>query len=122
MRNGVWSHAAPDRGRPAIGEATILGVAKGSGMIAPNMATMFGFVLTDLDLSALDADALWRSVCDRTFNSVTVDTDTSTNDMAILIASGTSGIALSLADAEVAIGAVAESLARQIARDGEGAT
>ncbi len=120
--DGAFALATPKGGRIERGEATVLGMAKGSGMIAPNMATMFGFVLTDLDLSSLDLPALWREVNDASFNALTVDGDTSTNDMAILLASGLSGVRPTRSDAKEILLAVAESLARQIARDGEGAT
>jgi len=105
-----------------VSGATVTGVAKGSGMINPNMATMLGFVVTDLDASAVDLSAVWKRVCDRTFNRVTVDGDTSTNDMAIVFANGASGASVSEAELEAALTEVCDSLARQIARDGEGAT
>ena len=120
--DGEFDLAAPRAARIERGDATVLGMAKGSGMIAPNMATMFGFVLTDLDLSNLDLDALWREVCDDSFNAMTVDGDTSTNDMALLLASGASGVRSTRSEAREMLLAVSESLARQIARDGEGAT
>ena len=127
LGDGGWAYATPkagqsEPGNAEPGRATVLGMAKGSGMIAPNMATMFGFVLTDLDLSAHDLPSLWREVCDATFNALTVDGDTSTNDMAFLMASGASGVAPTLGEAREVLLAVCESLARQIARDGEGAT
>ncbi|MDX2065325.1 MAG: bifunctional glutamate N-acetyltransferase/amino-acid acetyltransferase ArgJ [Fimbriimonadaceae bacterium] len=105
-----------------VGEATILGIAKGSGMIAPNMATMLAFVFTDADVSALDLDRIWRDVCDATFNRVTVDSDTSTNDMALVLANGASGFAPDEAEFAAGLRQVVDDLARQIARDGEGAT
>lgn len=120
--DGSFETATPKSGRSRAGKANVLGMAKGSGMIAPNMATMFGFVLTDLDLSALDLPALWSEVCNVTFNAVSVDGDTSTNDMAFVLASGASGIKPSRSEAREMLLAVSESLARQIARDGEGAT
>jgi glutamate N-acetyltransferase/amino-acid N-acetyltransferase len=104
------------------GAATILGIAKGSGMIAPNMATMLGFVFTDLDAEGLDLDAILRRVADRTFNCMTVDGDTSTNDMLIVMANGASGVRATEARFDSALEAVCLSLAKQIARDGEGAT
>ncbi|QWK21841.1 bifunctional glutamate N-acetyltransferase/amino-acid acetyltransferase ArgJ [Thermus antranikianii] len=101
--------------------ARIVGIAKGSGMIHPNMATMLAFVVTD---AALPQEALreaWRGIVDRTFNQVTVDGDTSTNDLALVMANGAFG-AVPLEALFPALGAVAQELARKIARDGEGAT
>lgn len=100
--------------------ARILGIAKGSGMIHPRMATMFAFVLTDAMVEQSRLRRLWSGIADRTFNQVTVDGDTSTNDMAIVLASG-----LRRADddeLDAALEDVAADLARAIARDGEGAT
>jgi glutamate N-acetyltransferase / amino-acid N-acetyltransferase len=103
-------------------EASIYGVCKGSGMIAPNMATMLGFVITDLDLSHLNIQKLLKTACDKSFNRLTVDGDTSTNDMVLLIASGKSGKKPTFDEALDAITRVCVDLAKQIARDGEGAT
>jgi glutamate N-acetyltransferase/amino-acid N-acetyltransferase len=110
------------RASATVGNATILGIGKGSGMIAPNMATMLAFVFTDADVSGLDLDRIWREVCNRTFNRVTVDGDTSTNDMALVMANGASDFAPSETAFTDALLTVVDSLARQIARDGEGAT
>jgi glutamate N-acetyltransferase / amino-acid N-acetyltransferase len=108
---------------------TVTGMAKGSGMIHPNMATMLGFLATDAAISQTLLDSLVREVADLSFNCVTVDGDTSTNDSFILIASGQAGnpeitnantpdyTALKAAISEVAI-----ELAQAMARDGEGAT
>ncbi|WP_135256263.1 bifunctional glutamate N-acetyltransferase/amino-acid acetyltransferase ArgJ [Thermus caldilimi] len=104
-----------------VGGARIVGIAKGSGMIHPNMATMLAFVVTD---AALPQEALreaWRGIVDRTFNQVTVDGDTSTNDLALVMANGSYG-AVPLEAFSPALEAVAQELARKIARDGEGAT
>ncbi|ADR36972.1 glutamate N-acetyltransferase [Oceanithermus profundus DSM 14977] len=106
--------------RPLPGGARVVGVAKGSGMIHPNMATMLAYLFTD---AAVDREALrdrWPRVVGATFNQVTVDGDTSTNDMAVLFASGRAGPVSDGAFWE-AVHAVARDLARQIARDGEGA-
>ncbi len=104
----------------------LLGVAKGSGMIHPNMATTFGFVVTDAALSPARLDALLRNAVDETFNSITVDGDTSTNDMVIAMANGASGMHAEGPDAEAAfaqaLDGVLRALAKQVARDGEGAT
>ena len=104
------------------------GMAKGSGMIAPNMATMLSVLTTDAPLSGAACDAALRQAVAVTFNRVTVDMDTSTNDMCVLMASGAAGggaiapgtPAFDLVAA--AVHAVALELARMIARDGEGAT
>ncbi len=101
---------------------SIFGIAKGSGMIAPNMATMLAFLLTDLDLSEIDLPRAFKTACDGTFNCLTVDSDTSTNDMALLFASGASKIKPDSLKFQRALEEICDSLARQIARDGEGAT
>ncbi len=104
------------------------GMAKGSGMIQPNMATMLAVLTTDAPLTAEACDAALRAAVNVTFNRVTVDSDTSTNDTCVLLASGAAGgepIAPNdarLVDVIAAVKAVAETLARMIARDGEGAT
>lgn len=105
-----------------IGGAKIYGVAKGSGMIAPNMATMLAYIATDADVEALDLQAILRRASDQSFNCMTVDGDTSTNDMVIVLANGASGYKPSEAEFEQALTEVCVSLAKQIARDGEGAT
>lgn len=101
--------------------ARIVGTAKGSGMIHPDMATMFAFAFTD---AAIDQTALreaFPAIVNRTFNAVTVDGDTSTNDMAIVLCNGEAGPA-DLTEFLTALEGVMRDLARQIAADGEGAT
>lgn len=100
--------------------ARVVGVAKGVGMIEPDMATMIAMVFTDAALTPAELDATFRRVVDRTFNCVSVDTDTSTSDTAVVLASGAAG-PVDLAAFEDALAAVCTSLTRQIARDGEGA-
>jgi glutamate N-acetyltransferase/amino-acid N-acetyltransferase len=100
----------------------VYGVCKGSGMIAPNMATMLAFVVTDFDVTGIDIQASLRSAAAKSFNCTTVDSDTSTNDMVLLLANGASGVRPSAAEFQDAIDAVCVSLAQQIARDGEGAS
>ncbi len=109
---------------PAIAQAkgTLLGLAKGSGMIAPNMATMLGFLVTDLDLEGLDLDRILKESADVSFNCMTVDGDTSTNDMLVLMANGASGVKATEAQFRAMLDDVCISLAKQVARDGEGAT
>ncbi|PYE53377.1 bifunctional glutamate N-acetyltransferase/amino-acid acetyltransferase ArgJ [Deinococcus yavapaiensis] len=99
----------------------LVGVAKGSGMIHPNMATMFAFVYTDADVNQARLRAAFPGVVNRTFNAVTVDGDTSTNDMAVVLANGAGG-ACDETEFLTALEVVMRDLARQIARDGEGAT
>ncbi|MEO9453975.1 bifunctional glutamate N-acetyltransferase/amino-acid acetyltransferase ArgJ [Chromobacterium phragmitis] len=108
---------------------TITGIAKGSGMIHPNMATMLGFVATDAAITRPLLNQLVREVADQSFNSITVDGDTSTNDSFILISTGKSEAALIDSDEQPAyqqlrqaLLEVAIELAQAIVRDGEGAT
>ncbi|MEC8091849.1 MAG: bifunctional glutamate N-acetyltransferase/amino-acid acetyltransferase ArgJ [Pseudomonadota bacterium] len=115
----------------AIGGTTvqIAGIAKGSGMIAPDMATMLGFVATDAALPQDVLAALLADATHRSFNAITVDSDSSTNDSVFLVASGAAGNAGITAhdDPELdgfrtALDQVMQDLAGQIVRDGEGAT
>jgi len=105
----------------SAGAARVVGVAKGVGMIEPNMATMIAMVFTDAEISGTDLDRIFRRVVDRTFNCVSVDTDTSTSDTAVVLASGAAG-RVDEADLEAAMYEVPLSLTKQVARDGEGAT
>ncbi|HSP04773.1 MAG TPA: bifunctional glutamate N-acetyltransferase/amino-acid acetyltransferase ArgJ [Acidimicrobiales bacterium] len=102
------------------GEARVVGIAKGVGMIEPDMATMLAFVFTDADVDAAVLDRAFRAVVERTFNSLSVDTDTSTSDTAAVLASGAAG-PVDEADLEAALDAVCLALTRQLAADGEGA-
>lgn len=104
----------------AVGKARIVGVAKGVGMIEPDMATLITLVFTDADIAGSELDAMWRSVIDRTFNCVSIDSDTSTSDTAIILASGSAG-AVDPGQFESALESVCLSLTKQVARDGEGA-
>jgi glutamate N-acetyltransferase/amino-acid N-acetyltransferase len=110
------------------GPVTVAGIAKGSGMIAPDMATMLAFLYTD---ARLGFDPLQRCTAEaaaRTFNRITVDGDTSTSDTVLVAATGASGIDVAALDPagraafEEALGAVMADLARQIVCDGEGAS
>jgi glutamate N-acetyltransferase / amino-acid N-acetyltransferase len=103
------------------GEVAIAGMAKGSGMIHPNMATTLGFLTTDAVVSPTELQAALKRAVDVTFNCLTVDGDTSTNDTVSIMASGASGVKVSAAALELALTKVLESLAKQIAADGEGA-
>ena len=111
--------------RLSKGEAHVTGIAKGAGMIRPDMATMLGFVATDAAVAKKDLSAMLARVADKSFNCITVDGDTSTNDSFILIATGEGPAIASKRDAlkiEAAITDVARHLAQAIVRDGEGAT
>ena len=105
----------------SAGAARVVGVAKGVGMIEPDMATMLAFVLTDARVEAPLLDTLWRRAVDETFNCLSVDTDTSTSDTAVVLASGAAG-AVSEAELSIAVREVCQDLTLQLARDGEGAT
>lgn len=100
--------------------ARVVGIAKGVGMIEPNMATLITVVLTDAAVGPADLDERFRRVVDRTFNCLSVDTDTSTSDTAVVLASGAAG-AVDLDAFEAALHEVARDLVRRIAADGEGA-
>lgn len=105
------------------GSAAVTGIAKGSGMIHPNMATMLAFVATDAAVPQGDLDGAVREICGSTFNEISVDGDTSTNDSFVIVATGRVATrAAERGKALQAIGDVAEELALAIVRDGEGAT
>lgn len=126
----LTTDAFPKRGirkvEVAGGTVTIGGIAKGAGMIAPNMGTMLGYVFTDASISAAALKAVFRDAVDRTFNRIVVDGDTSTNDTAAIFANGACGLPpLSGKDLEAfaeALRALLLDLALMIVRDGEGAT
>ena len=100
--------------------ARIVGVAKGVGMIEPNMATLIAMVFTDAKIASNDLDRVFRTVINRTLNCVSVDTDTSTSDTAVILASGVAGEVNERAF-ETALESVLLELTKKIARDGEGA-
>ena len=107
------------------GQAVVTGIAKGAGMIRPDMATMLGFVATDAIVSPKKLAEITQRVADRSFNCVTVDGDTSTNDSFIVVATGRGPAARAPRDLlklEAAITDVSRHLAQAIIRDGEGAT
>jgi glutamate N-acetyltransferase/amino-acid N-acetyltransferase len=109
-------------------EYTIFGTAKGSGMIHPNMATMLAYVFTDADIEPSLLEETFKDLIDRTFNSITVDGDTSTNDTALIFANGKAGnirIARkdeSYQDFRHGLEIVLTELSKKIVEDGEGAT
>ena len=104
----------------AAGPATVVGFAKGVGMIEPDMATMIAVIATDADISTDHLNQIFRRVVDRTFNALSIDTDTSTSDMAIVLASGVAGPVDGI-QFEAALSEVCLDLTRQLAADGEGA-
>lgn len=110
-----------------VGRAAVVGCAKGAGMIQPNLATMLGFLAIDARVAAPVLRRLLRDVAHESFNAVTVDGDTSTNDSLFLVATGAAGPAVEEGSAAYralakALLGVATDLAKAIARDGEGAT
>ncbi|MGL5865489.1 MAG: bifunctional glutamate N-acetyltransferase/amino-acid acetyltransferase ArgJ [Dermatophilaceae bacterium] len=98
----------------------VQGIAKGVGMLEPDLATMLSFVVTDAAVDAAALDAVWRRVVERTYNSVSIDTDTSTSDTALVLASGSAG-PVDVVALEAALLEVCTGLVRDIASDGEGA-
>ncbi|MFH1870047.1 MAG: bifunctional glutamate N-acetyltransferase/amino-acid acetyltransferase ArgJ [Pseudomonadota bacterium] len=128
MTTDTVAKAASRRVTSADSQFTVTGISKGAGMIRPNMATMLGFVATDAGLSPALLQQLAKDAADVSFNCITVDGDTSTNDSFVVIATGASGYMIdseasphwpALRDAVIA---VAQELAQAIVRDGEGAT
>ena len=102
----------------------VAGMTKGSGMIHPQMATTLGFVMTDADIPVSHLRSVLRRTADRSYNRLSVDGDTSTNDTLLLLANGASGVRpdpSEMAKVEEGIAQVMEGLAKAIARDGEGA-
>ena len=109
----------------AAGDYTIGGMAKGSGMIHPDMATTLGFVTTDAAVAPSVLQQLLTGAVDRSFNRITVDGDTSTNDMVAVLANGVSGVEIASGGDHgfaAALEEVLVDLARQVAKDGEGAS
>jgi glutamate N-acetyltransferase/amino-acid N-acetyltransferase len=115
--------------RPKISGAdfdglTLLAMGKGAGMIHPQLATMLVYVFTDIQASPRDLQSLLNKACEQTFNCISVDGDTSTNDTVLLVATGASGVALSRRNRDQfqqALTAVCGSIAEQIVGDAEGA-
>ena len=129
MTTDTLPKAASTRALVGSHQVTVTGIAKGAGMIRPNMATMLGFVATDAAVAPALMTPLARQVADASFNRISVDGDTSTNDSFIVMATGASGMPAieSINDPRLplltdVIVAVARQLAQAIVRDGEGAT
>jgi glutamate N-acetyltransferase/amino-acid N-acetyltransferase len=128
MTTDTVAKAASRRVASADFSLTVTGISKGAGMIRPNMATMLGFVATDAGIAPGLLQRLATSAADASFNCITVDGDTSTNDSFVVIATGASGCLIEdessphwPAVRDAVIG-VAQELAQAIVRDGEGAT
>ncbi len=128
MTTDMFSKTSVARLQTPGQSATILGIAKGAGMIHPNMATMLGFVLTDANIGAQLLQSCLQIAVEQSFNSITVDGDTSTNDMVLLLANGQAGEGEILPqtpaaeDFQLQLNTVLLELAKMIVRDGEGAT
>ncbi|WP_456472586.1 bifunctional ornithine acetyltransferase/N-acetylglutamate synthase [Methanocaldococcus sp.] len=107
-----------------VGEVKIIGIAKGAGMIHPNMATMLAFILTDVAIEKKDLDKLLKECVDKTFNRISVDGDTSTNDSVFVMANGLSDVKYKDIKEKFdrAFLEVLNHLAKMIVKDGEGAT
>lgn len=101
--------------------ASIVGIAKGVGMIEPDMATMLAFILTDAEVPLMELRRSFDAAVQRSFNSLSIDTDTSTSDTAAVLASGVAG-PVGMAEFDLALQAVCTELTRMLATDGEGAT
>jgi glutamate N-acetyltransferase/amino-acid N-acetyltransferase len=129
-----WNHAAEGimttDTRPKLTSiktpagCTITGIAKGAGMIAPNMATMLSVIVTDAQIDQPTLDAALHQAVGKSFNRIVIDGDMSTNDTVLLLANGASGVQVSSDDAEfiAALEQVCIELAQALVRDGEGAT
>ena len=128
MTTDTFAKAAVRTARIGRTEVTIMGFCKGSGMIAPDMATMLGYVFTDAKLPAAALRSLLRETADRSFNCMSVDGDTSTSDTVLLAATGKAAHALvraasdpALKDFRAKLESLMIELAQLVARDGEGA-
>jgi glutamate N-acetyltransferase/amino-acid N-acetyltransferase len=125
MTTDLWPKESAARIAVGGRDATIGGMAKGAGMIEPNMATMLGFVTTDASVPKALLDRALRESVDHSFNAITVDGDSSTNDCVMLLASGASGVSIDDASYGAFVDgltAVCRELALAIVRGGEGAT
>jgi glutamate N-acetyltransferase/amino-acid N-acetyltransferase len=128
MTTDTRAKIASARFRVNSKDVTVLGIAKGAGMIHPQMATMLVYLFTDVGASSRELQILLREACDGSLNSMSIDGDTSTNDTVLLLASGASGARVGARAKDVrvrkkfatALTAVCQSLAEQIVSDGEG--
>ena len=127
MTTDTFAKAATRTARLCGTDIRITGIAKGSGMIAPDMATMLAFIFTDAAIPAPALQAMLGKAVDHSFNAITIDSDTSTSDTVLLFATGAAGNkpvedAAHLADFRRALGEVTHDLAMLVVRDGEGAS
>ena len=123
MTTDTYPKGASAQVETSSGPVNIVGIAKGSGMIAPDMATMLAYIFTDAQIEQVELQGLLSSLNEVTFNAITVDSDTSTSDTLILAATGASGHRMSAQNAAFVEGLhqVMRDLAHQVVRDGEGA-
>ncbi len=123
MTTDTYPKGASAQVETSSGPVNIVGIAKGSGMIAPDMATMLAYIFTDAQIEQVELQGLLSSLNEVTFNAITVDSDTSTSDTLILAATGASGYRVSAQNAAFVEGLhqVMRDLAHQVVRDGEGA-
>jgi glutamate N-acetyltransferase/amino-acid N-acetyltransferase len=112
---------SPKARSTTVGDAVLVGIAKGAGMIAPDLATLLAFFLTDADIAPDRLDALLRAAVGASFNRVSIDTDTSTSDTVGILANGAAG-PVDEATFAAALTRLATDLAKDIVRDGEGVT
>ena len=117
----MTTDTVPKLASAPAGAAIVTGVAKGSGMIEPDMATLLGYVVTDAAISRHELAPMFRRVVDSTFNCLSIDTDTSTSDSVLVLANGAAG-PVRADELEDALRKVCGSLVFQLAADGEGAT
>ena len=123
MTTDTYPKGASAQVETPSGPVNIVGIAKGSGMIAPDMATMLAYIFTDAQIEQVELQGLLSSLNEVTFNAITVDSDTSTSDTLILAATGASGHRVSAQNLAFVEGLhqVMRDLAHQVVRDGEGA-
>ncbi len=121
-RGIMTTDTVPKIATAEFGGARIAGVAKGAGMIHPDMATMLSFIMTDAEVPYAELDGALRYAVHRSFNSISVDGDTSTNDMVVVLANGASGVRPSPGEFRDKLVDVCIELATAIVRDGEGAS
>jgi glutamate N-acetyltransferase/amino-acid N-acetyltransferase len=121
-RGIMTTDTVPKIANGEVGGVRIAGVAKGAGMIHPDMATMLSFIMTDAEIAYPELIEALHYAVHRSFNSISVDGDTSTNDMVVVLANGASGIRPAVTDFRDKLTEVCTQLAKAIVRDGEGAS